>query len=87
MRYESRGTITDRVHGEIMSTLERLDAVDREAVVMRLLSSTGATTPGECRLHSSKDYPGVRPVLQKDGLHWCCLGDPEHCSTALVPLG
>lgn len=56
-----------------------------EAVVAELLAATAG--PGECRIRDGThddDYPDVRPVLNGDGLHWCCSYD--HCTTAVAPL-
>jgi hypothetical protein len=63
--------------------IERGAPVDEVIAVAR----AAAAPTGQCRVHDGKhdsDYIELRPVLDSDGLRWCCAFD--HCSGIVSPL-
>lgn len=63
------------------SALEHMSAEDQRAVTMVLQS-----WKGECQLHT-QGSPGVRPVLTKEGLQFCCMDAKEpHCTEPIAKL-
>ncbi|MDQ3728434.1 MAG: hypothetical protein M3355_02480 [Actinomycetota bacterium] len=46
------------------------------------MASAAAGTVGECRI-GSKGFAELYPVLDDDGLRWCCTHETQH-STAIV---
>jgi hypothetical protein len=52
-----------------------LRALKASSAIAALLSSGGI---GECRLDTP--YSALQPVLDANGLRWCCSHDPQHWS-------
>jgi hypothetical protein len=78
------------VHGRLLSAIEALDQLNREAFPRTDAPATGplyeglsavllaaSTSLGECR--RAEPFSPLHPVLDDSGLSWCCNHDPEHC--------
>jgi hypothetical protein len=72
----------DEMHAQLADALRDEVEPDRAAaIVTRLALAAAQAVAGTCRQqHSDGHYAELRPVLDADGLRFCCIGDPPHCS-------
>ena len=67
--------------------VERLIKRGASADEVIAVARAAAAPSGQCRVHDGKhdsDYIELRPVLDAEGLRWCCAFD--HCSGIVSPL-
>lgn len=87
--YHERGPSIERLNAELSDALRRnADADEVASFVTQILAASVQAATGECRLdHDDGKYAGVRPVLGKAGVTFCCTGKPTHCSDVVVGRG
>jgi len=76
----------EEVHAELAQALGgQLEPERAAALIAQLAEATAQSVSGVCRKqHDDGNYADLRPVLDDDGLRYCCTGLPQHCTAVLV---
>lgn len=77
----------DETYAELVDALRGEVEPERAAALVVQLAAAAATTAvsGTCRQpHDDGEYADLRPVLDDDGLRFCCTGSPQHCSGVIA---
>lgn len=76
----------EEMHAELADALRGEVEPERAAgLVAQLALAAADAVTGSCRKrHDDSNYADLRPVLDDDGLRYCCTGNPQHCTEVIV---
>lgn len=85
-QFPDRQQRIDEVHDELIDALRgRVEPERAAALVAQLALVAAQTMSGLCRKsHDDGEYADLRPVLDDDGLRYCCTGNPQHCTEVIT---
>lgn len=81
--FEELAAARQRVREQIDTLLagESIDKALASAMsdTLAAVEAIADATLGECRL--AQPFSPLRPILDDDGLRWCCTHSPPHCAS------
>jgi hypothetical protein len=83
--FSDREQRIEEVHAKLADALGgELEPERAAALVAELAVAAAQSLSGVCRKrHDDGEYADLRPVLDDDGLRYCCAGRPQHCTEVI----